>query len=261
MDLGLSGRVAVVSGSSRGIGRACAESLLREGASVVINGRSKERLEKAAKEMQAIGGKVHAVQADLTSDDAARRLIEGAVKAFGRVDIVVNAAAEVHPADFESLTEEVWPTVFEEKLNGYVRVLRHAVPIMRKQKFGRILNISGVAARQPHGTTVTVGLNNAAVLNLTKGLASWLAKDGITVNAVLPHIIDTDTQDDTMKRWAGLTGQTEQEVRDERIAKIPLKRMGRPDEVGDAVAFLVSDRATFITGSALNLDGGVMMSI
>jgi 3-oxoacyl-[acyl-carrier protein] reductase len=123
MDLGLSGRVAVVSGSSRGIGRACAESLLREGASVVINGRSKERLEKAAKEMQAIGGKVHAVQADLTSDDAARRLIEGAVKAFGRVDIVVNAAAEVHPADFESLTEEVWPTVFEEKLNGYVRVL------------------------------------------------------------------------------------------------------------------------------------------
>ena len=261
MDLGLSGRVAVVTGSSRGIGRACAESLLREGASVVINGRSKDRLEQAAKEMEGLGGKVHAVQADLGSDEAARNLVERTVKAFGRIDILVNAAAEVHPADFNSLTEEVWPSVFEEKLNGYVRMLRHTVPIMRKQKFGRIMNISGVAARQPHGTTVTVGLNNAAVLNLTKGLATWLAKDGITVNSVIPHIIDTDTQDDTMKRWAGLTGQTEEEVRKERIGKLPLKRMGRPEEVGDAVAFLVSDRATFITGSALNIDGGVTMSI
>jgi 3-oxoacyl-[acyl-carrier protein] reductase len=261
MDLGLSGRVAVVTGSSRGIGRACAESLLREGASVVISGRDKERLDKAAKEMEKIGGKVLAVQADLASDDAARHLVESAVRTFGKLDIVVNAAASVRPADFLSLTEALWPSVFEEKFNGYVRVLRHAIPIMQKQKFGRILNISGVAARQPHGTTVTVGLNNAAVLNLTKGLASWLAKDGITVNSVLPHIIDTDTQDDTMKRWAAMTGQTEQQVRDERIAKIPLKRMGRPEEVGDAVAFLVSDRATFITGSALNVEGGVTMSI
>ena len=126
---------------------------------------------------------------------------------------------------------------------------------------GTIVNISGVAARQPHSPTVTVGLNNAAVLNLTKALAARLAKDGITINAVIPHIIDTDRQAETMTEWAKITGQSEEAVRKERVSKIPLGRMGRPREVGDAVAFLASERASFITGAALHVDGGVTMSI
>jgi 3-oxoacyl-[acyl-carrier protein] reductase len=135
------------------------------------------------------------------------------------------------------------------------------VPVLRAQKSGAIVNISGLAARQPHATTIPVGVNNAATLNLTKGLANDLAKDGIRVNAVIPHIIDTDRQDETMREWAGITGQSEAEVRAERVAKIPLGRMGRAEEVGDVVAFLASDRASFVTGAAWHVDGGVAVGI
>lgn len=261
MDLGLSGRVAIVTGSSRGIGRACAESLLREGASVVVTGRDKARLDKACEDMSTLGGKVLGVQVDLASDEQTKAMADRAIEAFGQIDILVNSAAAVRPADFFEITEANWGGVFEEKLNGYVRALRHVVPHMKARRSGRIVNMSGAAARQPHYATVTVGLNNAAVLNLTKSLAAELARHGIAVNAVLPHIIDTDTQDDTMRDWAAMTGQTEAEVRAERVAKVPVGRMGKPQEVGDVVAFLASERASFVCGAALHVDGGVIMGV
>jgi NAD(P)-dependent dehydrogenase (short-subunit alcohol dehydrogenase family) len=262
MDLGIAGRIAIVTGSSRGNGRACAEVLLDEGATVVVTGRNQERLDQACQELSARGkGKVFGIRADLTKDSDAKNLIDQTLQEFGRIDILVNNAAAVRPSEFLSLTEERWSQIFEEKLNGYARVLRYAIPPMRKNGYGRIVNISGLAARQPHFATFAVGLNNAAVLNLTKALAGWLAKDGIAINSVIPHLINTDTQDDTMREWAEITGQTEAEVRKERIARVPLGRLGRPEEVGYAVAFLVSDRASFITGTALHVDGGVSMSI
>ena len=262
MDLGLSGKVALVTGSSRGNGRAMAEAFLREGANVVVTGRDRRRLDDTCRALAAMGtGKVLGQPADLTSDRDAENLVQQTLKTFGRLDILVNNAAAVRPADFMSLTDDVFSTVFEQKLNGYVRMIRHSVPALRQNGWGRIINISGLAARQPHLTTITVGLNNAAVLNLTKGLAGWLAKDNITVNAVVPHLINTDTQDDTMAQWAQITGQTEDEVRRERIARVPLGRLGRPEEVGAAVAFLASQQASFITGAALHVDGGVSMSI
>ena len=130
--------------------------------------------------------KSRASRADLTKDAQVKALIDKTTEAFGRIDILVNSAASVIPSEFFSIGEEQWTRIFEEKLNGYARTLRHAVPHMRKAKWGRIVNISGVAARQPHSPTVTVGLNNAAVLNLTKALAGGLAKDGITMNAIIP---------------------------------------------------------------------------
>jgi 3-oxoacyl-[acyl-carrier protein] reductase len=262
MDLGLADKVAIVTGSSRGIGRACAESLLGEGATVVVTGRDPARLEKTVAEMKAKGGKALGVQVDLSSDASAKALVERTLQEFGKLDILVNSAATVTPSDFFAIDDERWVhDVFEEKLNGYARMLRHAVPPMKARKYGRILNISGVAARQPHAPTVTVGVNNAAVLNLTKALAGVLAKDGITCNAVIPHIINTDRQDETMVEWAKITGQTEAEVRAERVARIPVGRMGKPQEVGDVVAFLVSERASFVNGAALHVDGGVTLSI
>jgi 3-oxoacyl-[acyl-carrier protein] reductase len=260
MDLGIADRVAIVTGSSRGIGRACAESLLEEGVTVVISGRDQNRLDQTVSEL-AKKGKVLGVRADLTKDAEVKALVDKTLEKFGRVDIVVNSAATVVPSDFFATPDQQWTQIFEEKLHGYARVLRHTIPLMRQRKWGRIVNISGVAGRQPHATTITVGLNNAAVLNLTKALAAPLAKDNITLNAVIPHIIDTDRQSETMTKWAKITGQSEEAVREERVSKIPLGRMGKPREVGDAVAFLASERASFITGAALHIDGGVTMSI
>lgn len=260
MDLGLANRVAIVTGSSRGIGRACAESILAEGATVIITGLDQARIDATVKELSK-SGKVLGIRADLKKDAEVKALVDQTIKAFGRIDILVNCAATVIPSDFFAMTDQQWTEIFEEKLNGFVRALRHAVPHMRTAKWGRIVNVSGVAARQPHLPAVTVGVNNAAVLNLTKALATSLAKEGITVNAVIPHIIDTDRQAETMTKWAQVTGQSEEVVRKERVAKIPLNRMGKPREVGDAVAFLASERASFITGAALHVDGGVTMSI
>lgn len=262
MDLGLKDRVAVVTGGSRGIGKACAASLASEGAKIVLVSVDPDRLEASRKELaDASGATVIAVPTELRSDDAVRAMVEKTMAEFGRIDILINAAATVTPTAFQDLTEERWMDLFEQKLNGYARCLRHAVPHMRARKDGCIINLSGLAARQPHATTIPVGLNNAAVLNLTKALAMDLAKDNIRVNAVIPHIINTDRQDETMREWAVITGQTEAEVRAERTAKIPLGRMGLPEEVGDVVAFLASNRCGFVTGAAWHVDGGVSISI
>lgn len=261
MDLGLEGRVAIVTGGSRGIGHACAASLLAEGAKVALVSRDADRLEAARSALAEAGGSVIALPTELRSDEAVRAMAERTLAEFGRIDILINAAATVTPTAFMDLIEERWLDLFEQKLNGYARCLRHVIPVLRAQRSGVIVNISGLAARQPHATTIPVGLNNAAALNLTKSLANELAKDGIRVNAVIPHIIDTDRQDETMREWAGITGQSEAEVRAERVAKIPLGRMGRAHEVGDVVAFLASERASFVTGAAWHVDGGVAVGI
>ncbi len=262
MDLGLAGKVAIVTGSSRGVGRAIAASLLREGARVMISARDPQRLEATRAALaQETGGDVQAVAADLGRDADAKAMVAATLKAFGHFNILINNAATVMPADFMALTEEGWTGIFEQKLNGYVRCIRHAVPAMKGQGWGRIINISGLGGRQPGPKAVPVGVNNAAVLNLTKSLAGILAPDNILVNAVVPYIIDTDIQVETMRTFAELAGRPEADIRKERVAGITLKRMGRPEEVADVVTFLASERTSFVTGAAWNVDGGACLAI
>jgi len=262
MDLGIKDRVAIVTGGSRGVGHACAETLSKEGANVVLVSRDPDRLEEARAALEKkTGGSVKAVPTELGSDSSVREMVERVLAETGRVDILINAAATVTPADFLQLDEKAWVDIFEQKLNGYARCLRYVIPAMVERGWGRIVNISGLAARQPHVTTIPVGVNNAAVLNLTKALATQYAKAGVLINCVIPHIIDTDRQDETMQKWAAITGQTEAEVRAERVAKIPVGRMGRPEEVGAVVAFLASERSSFVAGATWHVDGGVAVSI
>ena len=262
MDLGLKGKVAVVTGGSRGVGKGCAKELLEEGASVVIVSKHPDINKAATAAFEAAyPGRVLGVPTDLNDDGAIAAMAEQALARFGRIDVLVNAAATVIPDDFFKMSDAGLTAIFDQKFNGAARCIRHVVPDMRKRKWGRIINISGLAGKQPHFQVIPAALNNAVMLNLTKALAAELAKDNILVNAVAPHIIDTERQDETMKEWAQMTGQSEAEVRKQRMARIPLGRMGRPDEVGAMVAFLASERAGFTTGAAFYVDGGVSMSL
>jgi 3-oxoacyl-[acyl-carrier protein] reductase len=255
MDLGLSGRVAIVTGASRGIGKACAAELAAEGADVVLLSKDGARNAAACAELapQAKGRMVGA-PADLNDDAAVRAVFAKTMADFGRLDILVNCGAVIGRGDFLSLDEARWARIFEDKLDGTARCLRLAVPLMRQRKWGRIVNVLGGAARQP--AAVSVGLNNAAILNLIKAVAGELAKDGILINAVIPSVIRSERLDETIRAEAARTGKAEAEMRAARVARIPLGRMGEGREVGAVVAFLASERASFVTGSAWPVDGG-----
>jgi NAD(P)-dependent dehydrogenase (short-subunit alcohol dehydrogenase family) len=262
LDLGLKDKVAIVTGGSRGIGKACAAELLTEGALVVLVSRNAEANASAARELgTAHPDRVLGIVADVTDDAAIAAMTAQVVDRYGRIDILVNSAATVIPQDFFKMGDGELADLLEQKFNPAARCIRHAVPHMRKRKWGRIVNVSGLAGRQPHYPVVPAALNNSAMLNLTKALAAELAKDNILVNCVVPYIIDTERQDDTMREWAQTTGQTEAEVRCQRVSRLPVGRMGRPDEVSGVVAFMASERSSYVVGTAWYVDGGGSMTL
>jgi 3-oxoacyl-[acyl-carrier protein] reductase len=262
MDLGLAGRAAIVTGASRGIGKACAAELAAEGADVVLVSRDRDRNAAACAEVaRHAKGRVVGAPADLNEEAALCAVFERTMAEFGRLDILVNCGAVIGRGDFFSLDEARWARLFEDKLDGTARCIRLAVPLMRPRKWGRIVNVLGGAARQPQPAAVSVGLNNAAILNLIKAIAGDLAKDGILINAVIPSVVHSERLDETIRAEAARSGKTEAEARAARVARIPLGRMGEGREVGAVVAFLASERASFVTGSAWAVDGGAAAAI
>lgn len=262
MDLGLKDKVAVIGGGSRGIGKACAKELLAEGAVVVLVSKNPCVNADAARELsEQHPGRVLGIPADLEDDAAIGAMTRQVIERFGRIDILVNSAAIVIPQDFFKMDDGQLTSLLEQKFNPAARCIRHIAPHMRQRRWGRIINISGLAARQPHFTVVPAALNNSAMLNLTKALAAELAKDNVLINAVVPYIIDTERQDETMREWAQMTGQTEAEVRKQRVSRLPVGRMGRPEEVAAVVAFMASERSSYVVGTAWYVDGGGSMSL
>jgi NAD(P)-dependent dehydrogenase (short-subunit alcohol dehydrogenase family) len=262
LDLGLKDRVAILTGGSRGIGKACAKELLAEGAFVVLVSKNPDINAAAVRDLgQFHPDRVLGIPTDLADDVAIAAMTAQVVKQYGRIDILVNSAATVIPQDFFKMGDGELAALLDQKFNPAARSIRHAVPHMRKRKWGRIINISGLAGRQPHFTVVPAALNNSAMLNLTKALAAELAKDNILVNAVVPYIIDTERQDETMREWAQMTGQTEAEVRKQRVSRLPVGRMGRPEEVAAVVTFMASERSSYVVGTAWYVDGGGAMTL
>jgi NAD(P)-dependent dehydrogenase (short-subunit alcohol dehydrogenase family) len=258
MDLGLTDRVAIVTGGNRGIGYAISAELLSEGVHVVVANLDPIRNADAVEKLKAnSNARVLGVPTDLNDAAAVERLFKTTLSTFGRLDILINNATHVSPGSFFAMDEAGWDRAFDHKLRGTVRCIRQAVPPMRERRWGRIVNVSGGAAWTPQLGSITTGINNAAVQNLTVALANELAKDGILVNAIVPTAVRTERHDKSIRETMQKTGQSEAEVLKGRVAKVPLGRMAAPSEIAAVAVFLSSERASFVTGSAWAVDGGV----
>jgi len=263
MDLGIQGRTAIVTGGGRGIGRETAQKLLEAGARVTICARTKATLEETRDELSAkTGGEVHAVVADMSVAADVERLARAAAERFGPVDILVNNAGQMYSGRFEAMTEDGLRAQLETKLFGFMRAIRSLVDGMRARRWGRIGNMSGGAGKEPDPYMLGSGITNSALLNVTKALSTELGPDNVLVNAVCPGWVDTGMW---RRNAAGLVAElgagSEDEARRLAAHKNALGRWGRPEELADAVVFLCSERASFITGVALNVDGGRLKSL
>lgn len=262
MDLGLEGKIAIVTGGSKGIGRATALALTKEGADVAICARGVEDLEEAAADLRArTGRRVLAVRADTGVADDIKALVAATVAELGGVDILINNAVNSTAAPFMELQDEDWWNHINVKIMGYMRCAREVIPHMRQQGGGRIINIGGMAARSANRLTNSNGVTNASVSNMAKNLANQVAADGILVNCIHPGTTKTPRHDMLMSRRAQDAGISVEEAEAQAVAGIPIGRMVEPEDIADLILFLVSNRAGAITGQTIGVEGGAASAI
>ncbi len=253
MDLGLKGKVAIITGSTEGIGRATALKFAKEGTKVAICSRDAAKVERTVAEIKAAGGEVFGMVADISKAADIENFVNGAVKHFGRVDILVNNAGSSQRGAFLETEDAKWAADFELKIFGAIRCTRLAVPHMLKQGGGRVINITNTAAKQPGAQSGPTSISRAAGLALTKMLSKEFAAQNVLVNTVTIGKIKSGQHERTRKKL-GL----EPDVYFKKVAAdIPMGRMGETDEAADAIVFLASNMATYVTGTSINLDGGI----
>lgn len=241
-------RVAIVTGASRGIGRAIALKLAAQGAKIVASGRNAEALSSLAVEISALGGEVVTVSGDVALDADANALVDQAMAAFGRVDILVNNAGITRDGLLLRMKSEDWDAVLDTNLKGAFLCTRAAAKVMSKQRYGRIVNISSVVGEMGNAGQANYCASKAGLLGLTKSVARELARRNVTVNAVTPGFIVTDMTDDLSEK-----------AREAMTEQIPLGRLGEVDDIASAVLYLVSDQAAYVTGQVLGVNGGMYM--
>ena len=257
MDLSLEGKIAIVTGGSKGIGRATALALAQEGVDVAICARGMDDLEDAAAEIRAqTGRRALAVQADMGDPDDIKNLVAVTVSELGGVDILVNNAVNSTAAPFMELADEDWMNHINVKVMGYVRCSREVIPHMQKRGGGRIINIGGMAARSVNTLANSNGVTNSAVSNIAKNLSDQFAPDGILINCIHPGTTRTPRQTMVLERQARDANITLDEAERRAVALIPIGRMVESQDIADLVLFLVSDRAGAITGQTIAVEGG-----
>ncbi|MCC6889666.1 MAG: SDR family oxidoreductase [Hyphomicrobiales bacterium] len=260
MELGLAGKVALVTGSSRGIGRGIAEALAREGCDLILTGTDAEALSAAAAAVAAHGRRAKTVAIDLRGDSTPAALIEAATATFGRLDILVNNAGATKRGDFLSLTDADWQDGFALKFFAHVRLVRAAWPLL-KAAAGSLITIGGTSGRVPTAGFTIGSSVNAACAAFSKALADLGKADGVQVNCIHPSYVDTERFVRRVKADMERTGKSEAEVREWHRRDIGTTRLGTPADVADLVAYIVSTRARWLHGATIDLDGGEVKSL
>lgn len=261
MDLGLSGKTAIVTGASRGLGAAIAEALAQEGMRLFLIARDQARLDAVAADLKhrfGVAADVHA--ADLSSPEALAKAAQAALATLENVDVLVNCAGATKRGDFFQLTAEDWTSGFALKFFGAVHLSKALWPALKKSG-GAIVNIAGLGARMPAADFTIGGSVNSALLNFTKALAEIGIRDGVRVNAINPGYFMTDRLRNALSAEMARTGQSQDEAAQALLATRGVTRFGKPEEVGSLVAFMVSGKADYLNGAAVELDGGVRRDI
>ena len=258
MDLGLTGKVVLVAASSKGLGKATAMAFAREGARVVICARNKEALAQAEDEIRRhYPTEVLALDCDLTQVEEIKKLVEAVMDNFGRVDVLVNNAGGPAPGFFLDMQDEDWEQAYQLNLMSSVRLTREVLPVMLRQKYGRIVNITSVTVKQPIDQLLLSNSIRMGVIGWAKTLSNQVADKGITINNVCPGWTRTGRVDSLLKSQADARGISVDEAEKAITEAIPMQRMGTPQEFADLVVFLGSERAGYMTGTTIQIDGGM----
>lgn len=256
MDLGLAGKVALLAGSSKGLGFALAEVLAAEGASVVVNGRQQEDVDRAVSALRQAGGEAAAVVANVTDPGAAQQLVDFAVQKYGGLDILVTNAGGPPSGSFDATSLEAWVQGVELTLLSAVRLIQAALPALRQSESGSILTITSLSVKEPIAGLLLSNAIRPAVVGLTKTLSQELAAEGIRANSILPGWTRTGRVEELLAFRAQNNDSSVAEEMDKITASNPMKRMGEPEEFARVAAFLVSPAASYVNGAMLQVDGG-----
>lgn len=262
MDLGLAGKVALVGGSSRGLGRAIAEELAAEGVHLMLTARGEDALGEAVQQIRESGrGRVEGVAADTSTAEGRDRLLTAVFGAFDRIDILVTNTGGPPPGPFEAHSAEAWRAAVATLLDSVVELTRAVLPGMKERRWGRIINITSIAVKQPVSDLILSNSVRAAVTGFARTLANEVAPLGITVNNVMPGYTRTERLDHLADRVAAARGLDPKDKYHAWDAEIPMRRIGEPRELAALVAFLASERASYITGTSIPVDGGWISSL
>ncbi len=263
MELGIRGRAAAVAASSQGLGFACALELAREGATVAICSRDEGRVEDAARRIREAvpGANVRAMVADLSTEADCARFIEESASAFGRLDIVVTNSGGPTPGSLDQISMKDVRRGIDTTLVSAIALMMAAVPHLRRNQWGRIVNILSVTVKQPKTSLLVSNTMRPGILGFAKSISMELAKDGITVNNVAPGYTKTERLDELSEHLSSTQKRTQDEIIAEWERTIPAGRLGRPEELAAVVAFLCSERASFVTGVTMQVDGGQVSSL